>query len=374
MAFEGMEYYPKHICEEINRIRFMDQSKVAIVTIFKDLVEAFKRHNIISDQQVFLKPEQVMCHMKNRGGLGLNGHNVHENARKVDLIGADSTFASKMAYAFQMHPSIDKRRASLLFNVNLVAASQQLLAPLFHCETHESVGGGHMVGWVRAVKSGKCKTPIKEFQNDSGFIDYARVTKDRQMKIMVEEGYYWWEIPWQVGDAFPNVPDIFQKALNAFNTVSSDSSELEVAVTIGTLGDQCTPPVDWGQCILAATSANPPCKDYAATLMMLARDYGGGHGMPELKRLDAVAKKWSSNRKLGATMLKEILDANFDRIEKFPLVRLGIILAALTSPKLALDGTAGLYLPSDIRKLFKKQHVLRIVEAIIYYYYIYIYI
>jgi hypothetical protein len=71
-------------------------------------------------------------------------------------------------------------------------------------------------------------------------------------------------------------------------------------------------------------------------------------------------------------MLKEILDANFDRIEKFPLVRLGLILAALTSPLLALDGTAGLYLTNDIRKLVKKQHVLRIVEAIIYYYYIYI--
>jgi hypothetical protein len=355
MSVPGIDYYAKEICDDINNIRSQDQSKVAIVAIFKQLVQAFKSHGIMSNEQTKLLPECVMVHPKNRGGLGLNGHDVNQNAVKVHSIGADRSFAGKNSYAFQLHPHMDKRKESCSFNVALAAASQELLAPLFGCETHESVGGGHMVGWIRAVKSGKCRTTITEFQDTKGFIDYGKATSDPEIKAMVEEGYDWWVVPWQISESFDNVPDIFQKALNAFNTVRSDSSELEVAVQIGTIADKCNPPVDWNQCILSATSANPPCKSYANLLMVLARDVGGGEGMPELKKLDAVAKKWSSNRKVGPVMLKEILTTHFDNIERFPLCRLGLLLAALTSPALAADGTAGLYALSDIRKLAKKQ-------------------
>ena len=359
----ALQYFSKPVVDEIDKIRWQDQSKVAIVSIFKELWNAFRKHEMVSTTQVRLKPEDCLVHPKNRGGLGLNGHNAHKNAAGVDAIGADRSHASKNAFSFQLHPQMSTRQESISFNTNMAAASDELLAPPFGAENHESVGGGHMMGWCRAVKSRKCRTPIKEFQDPQGYIDYARATQDPEMKIMVEDGYDFWSIPWQIAEAFPNVPDIFQKALNAFNAVCCDSSELEVAVQIGTIADQCQGAVDWQQCILSATAANPPCKGYADLLMQLARDYGGGKGMPELKKLDVVMKKWNSNRRVGPVMLKEILSVSFDKIEKYPLVRLGLVLAALTSPTLATDGTANLYSTQDIKKVMKKPCAIANVEV-----------
>ena len=48
-----------------------------------------------------------------------------------------------------------------------------------------------MVGWIRAVKSCKCRTTIKEFPDPNGFTDYAKATSDPEIKAMVEEGYDW---------------------------------------------------------------------------------------------------------------------------------------------------------------------------------------
>ena len=49
------------------------------------------------------------------------------------------------------------------------------------------------------------------------------------MKSMLHSGYTWVVVDALVETEVPSLPDFFQKALNAANSIAMDSSELEVS-------------------------------------------------------------------------------------------------------------------------------------------------
>ena len=49
--------------------------------------------------------------------------------------------------------------------------------------------------------------------------------------------------------------------------------------------------IDWNACVAAGTANNPACAAYADVLAAYVRRFGGGHGAPIIKMLDAFAKK-----------------------------------------------------------------------------------
>ena len=71
-----------------------------------------------------------------------------------------------------------------------------------------------MVAFVRASNAG-CRTPFKELQDATGHISKEILCRDPEFKTMIEEGWEFIVLPWQVGATWPQLAEFAQRALNA---------------------------------------------------------------------------------------------------------------------------------------------------------------
>ena len=114
----------------------------------------------------------------------------------------------------------------------MILASKGLLAPINGKERHLTLGTGHCTAFVKAANAG-CRTPISFIQDESGCINVEFLKKQRQFRLMLERGWEFTQLPWQVEAAWPSSPDISHRALISTSEVASAVTELEGAVTIG---------------------------------------------------------------------------------------------------------------------------------------------
>ena len=176
-------------------------------------------------KKVRVHPSEVAVHPSNRGTFGLNGYNCHRNGNEIDVVGCDVNELSK-AMAFEISGLPADRARQLAFSKKVVDGANGLLAPLCGREGYLSVGTGHFTGWVRAINHG-CRTPFKRLA-DNGKLSADRFKhKDKLMGVCLEQGWEWHIFPWQAEVAWPTLPDLCQRALNASHGVSSRSTELE---------------------------------------------------------------------------------------------------------------------------------------------------
>ena len=72
----------------------------------------------------------------------------------------------------------------------------------------------------------------KSLQDEHGALDCARLKKQKELKAMMETGWAWEIIPWDVDAMFPKFARKCQKALNGSNSASSEIGELDTAMTL----------------------------------------------------------------------------------------------------------------------------------------------
>ena len=128
-----------------------------------------------------------------------------------------------------------------------------MLAPITSKERHLTLGTGHCTAFVKAANAG-CRTPITYIQDVAGNINLPFLKMQRQYQTMLEVGWEFIQLPWQVEAAWPSSPNVLQRALNSTSEVHSAVTELEGAVTIAECleaGD------DVDSAIAAATSGHP---------------------------------------------------------------------------------------------------------------------
>lgn len=312
-------YYPAELIEKVQRLIDVDAATVGPVTAFAHVMGALKAANIpyVADE---VSPQHVLVHPDNRGKLGLNPFNVHRNGAFIKRVGADRTQLTQ-ATAFELSPMEPKRSQQLKMNSDLISRSAGLLAPLNGSERLLSVGCGHTVAFCRAALV-SCPTPQASIADASGCLNVQMLTKlDPEFKIMLEKGWSWTVLPWQVEEVWPRLPDLAQRALNASNSVASQTSELETASTIAELAamqSAAGQPLDWESCIAAAGSSMPACLPYIATIGKYVRLYGGGDQAPMIKYLDMFAKVWGENRRLGEEFFKIVTDTQFSAAKMCP--------------------------------------------------------
>ena len=234
-------------------------------------------------------------------------------------------------------------------NEQIVAASGGMLAPVSGSERMVSVGTGHTTAFCRAANHG-CTTPLAYLQDAVGIIDVARLKRQPDFKVMLEDGWEWTILPWQVELAWSMAPDILQRALNASHEVHSSATELEVAVTIAE-GIESGESVE--DALKNATAGNPPCTKYAKHLALLAQFFGGGKKVPLLHALDAFAKRHGENRRLGEEFLAAVVNLKFMDSAQFPRVIDAVITTNLVSEKV-VDGVARTLTKTDLNGLVAK--------------------
>ena len=185
----------------------------------------------------------------------------------------------------------------------------------------------------------------------------------RQYKAMLEKGWEFTQLPWQVEAAWPTSPDLLQRALNSTSEVHSSVTELEGAVTIA----EC---LETGmsdhEAVESAVSGNPLWEGYAKTLAELAKRYGGGHQVPLLHKLDTFSKKHGENRRLGEEFLAAVVSSFKypDPSINLPRVVDMLLTTNMVAPKV-VDGVARCITKTDVTALSiqKKLPLLQEVEG-----------
>ena len=157
------------------------------------------------------------------------------------------------------------------------------------------------------------KTNDKSLSDNDGNLSPTS-TGDAELNAMREEGWEWTAFVAEAEEALPQLPDLFQRGLNATHSMAAECSELEVASSISEFKELSGGNATWQECTEAAIAGNPPCEAYAHQLAKICELYGGGAGSPLIKKLDAFAKRFTANVKLGEEFVSAIAELSAPRL------------------------------------------------------------
>ena len=341
---------------KINEIR---QSKVGTLTKWNEILKILKDAKIAYSRHV--KIHELLVHPKNRGGLGLNAHNVHQTLQDVKWAGADTDHLRK-ATAFEMYPIGPEKDAQLEFNSRLITLAGGLLAPMTGDEKLLTVACSHFSAGCRAAVHA-CKTDVPDIKDQNGCINLAVLCdKDETFKQIIEGGFAFTIVPWQVEQMWPDLPDLAQSALNVEHGTFSQTTELQVMASMSAAADAGVP---WEDIIATQQGAKVPSSSYLNLLQTFVMDYAGGNGAPMIKFLDSFAKVYGKNKTLGSVFIEAVVGATFSsQATKFPFIRSACIAANLICPKgKVVEGFARLLVKSDIVAITRKDKLLNVMAG-----------
>ena len=231
-----------------------------------------------------------------------------------------------------------------------------MLAPVNGSERFMSVSCGHTAQFCKAAIA-SCKTPQSTLADVTGHLNVQIVMAgDKALQTMLEKGWAWTIIPWQVEAQWPTLADLAQRALNASNSVASQCSELEVAASIAEFAAMevaMTGSVDWKRCGAAAAAGMPPCTPYIDSIVEYVRLYGGGSGAPMVRYIDAFSKRFGENKRLGEDFFEAVTDVFFGPARRCPHIRTALMAGNLVSPKI-VDGISKLLVKADVERVKSK--------------------
>ena len=285
----------------------------------------------------------------------LNPLNVHRGAARIKRVGADLKQLTN-AFASEMPPSGGHRAHAIEANKLLVCKSNGLLAPVTTDERFLTLGTGHTAAFCKKANVGG-RTPQATLQDEKGDIDLQKIKTDPNFRSMLEEGWNFEVIPWEVDTEYPAYAKLAQRALNTSNHVPTEVGELETMVTIADLlvdGE-----FEGWKAVVAKEVEDLclPCAPYAATLIQFVSEYGGGPDAPQIRFLDSVAKAFECNVVLGSTMWHALTYTRFfDQTRTYNFLRQALALVNLSTDKQE-DGIARMILKADVQKLSVKSNV-----------------
>ena len=343
-----MSVLTKKTISKINAILGLEAHGAAPITTWNDVRDVLIAEGICYKQKIHTR--NMLIHSSNRGTLGVNAHQAHRNGQTILKIGGDLDKLSNSC-CFELPQDLDDRQRLIDFNHANVERANKMLARVNGTERHASVGGGHTSQFCKAVDA-CCETPLLDLANADGCLSKEKISKDRILGLMIEEGWEWLVIPSCVEAEWPRMPDLAQRALNASNNAVTESSELETGVTIAEFAlAEFSSRVDYSLCVAAAAASMPPCREYVGIIGEYVRQFGGGEGAPIIKFLDQFASRFGGNRKIGEEMFTALNDTKFPlETSKFVFTRNGCLAALLVGNKV-VDGLAKSLNKSDLDKL-----------------------
>jgi hypothetical protein len=342
-------YYSKEIVDEVQRLLITPPSVQPINTTWKMIMQVFKREQILKPKRL-VNVKDIFPHPKNRGGMMLNGFNAQANASKVQRVGANRDELHG-AVCLEMNPFPATKKCQIDANLELVEKSKGLIAKPFGSESLLSLGTGHMVAFCRAALQ-QIRACFKNLENEQGQISLEILFRDLEFKIMIQEGWTFEVLPWQVEVTWPLLPEFAQRALNASNSVSSDATEWEVAITIGETYSNMDEP-NWDLAVDSAAAGAPQCLPYIQSIRKLVSDYGGGPSFPIILEQEEYYKTLGENKRLGEEFPNAIVDVKLDEFNPRVHVRHALIALNLTSTKI-VDGVVKFILKSNVSALASK--------------------
>ena len=139
-------------------------------------------------------------------------------------------------------------------------------------------------------------------KDHTGHINLLQLTKDDEMRAVIEGGFEFTIVPWYAEVLFPELPTRVQAALNAEHTSYSMASELQVAAGIAACAEMAGETPNWDTVSKKIQAAMPPCKDYIPVLVDFVKHFSGVVGPPPWssflmlgERLTDPTKSWAKS-------------------------------------------------------------------------------
>lgn len=320
-------YYPQNLIDEINDLLATPIADQPIGVTWNLIRKAFDREQI-GRVEKDVHTSRILPHPRNRNGIMLNGFNARANASKILTVGANR-LELHGAVAIEMSPFREELKKQLDVNLQLAKNSKGLIAEPSGREDLLSLGTSHAAGLCRSANA-KQKACFNNLADKNGNIDVAKLKADPEFKLMLELGWDWFVLPWQVEATWPHLPEFAQRALNASNAVATDATEIEVALCIGDTFCSMSNPT-WALAADAAKAQDPPCVAYIDKITKLVEIYAGGVGHPLLIEAEEFAKTLGQAKRLGEGFCKALVDTEFPNMEARVHLRQAILALNMTS-------------------------------------------
>ena len=164
--------YSDELIVRVQTIIDMDEREHEPMEKFRKIMTILKENGIVYRVEC-VSAMMVLVHCKNRGGLGLNGHQAHDTALRYKYSGVDVDEVNKNSVCMELCPFEPLRSMNLKLNQDCVERAKGLLADLLGHEKYLSLGAGHFTAFVRAVLQ-RCTTPHKELSDPDGRPDASK--------------------------------------------------------------------------------------------------------------------------------------------------------------------------------------------------------
>ncbi len=331
---------------------------------FQSLQGCLRTHNCLYSVES-INVKFFLTHKANRGGLLLSPHNVHRNAARIHLCGADLKQLNN-AICMELAPSGKIREEHLTKNKLLIKRANGLLAPINGSERYLTLGCGHTTAFCKQAAI-QGRTSQKALQcADSEKVDLQKICSNMQFKTMIMDGWTWEVVPHIIDELFPAFAKIAQTALNTQNHISTEVGELETCMTLAANADDpgMQELEDWQDLAIKNVEALcVPCSKYSKALLHFVITFGGGAGAPLIAFMDAVTKQFGCNVDLGQGFWEALAHTTFpSKTCLFPLIRIALALANLTTDKIE-DNVARLLSKADVKTVAGKPKQSAVMEA-----------
>ena len=298
-------------------------------------LKIMEKHNLYKEDVVNVL--QIMVHKENRNRNMIHPLDCHYKGAWVYEIGCDRSQMSK-AVCVELAPMGPQRITNIQKNKELVSKANGLLAPVNGTEDKLSLSCSHFAAFCKAAVC-ECDTPKPEdgkpdISTATGKIDVHKLKQQREWKDVLERGWKWVIIPFEVDVLWPRFAKAVQRSLNTGHAISKEVSELDTAICLSDMQvDKGGKPGWEAEALANVKKSAGNHAPYCDSIQTFVKLFSGGPGAPNILFMDEIAKKFSCKGDLGGDFWKALATTTFDNKEKlYGLLRVGLALVNLTSP------------------------------------------
>ena len=226
----------------------------------------------------------------------------------------------------------------------LVQQSNGLLAPINSKERYLSVSSGHLSQFVKAALA-ECSTNQKGLQDSGGRLNKQTLSRDPELKKLLESGWEWTVVSWKAESTWPLLPSLAEKALNASNSAFTAQNEVEFLLQLFQLAQQ-----QKGanlQELARQLGQESPLSSYSSDMGKWVEMFSGQGDF--LKFLGPFSQEFGDGVNLG----QEFWAAVAGPLQaQLPMIRLAMLASNYTAPQSKIaNGLARLIVRADFDKL-----------------------
>ena len=262
------------LCKGIVGIDKDDQDgRKKIVQVAERILKLLKDNDLSYIMKI--KSRFVGFHRRNRYGDGINAIDAIDLIKEIFDVGFSRTMVKPMCFEIS---AADTETHSI--NNYVAEAASGMLAPCpIGSLKFASVGCGHTNQGIRAIDAECMCDSAPEMTMDGKFnLDKIKAA-DPNLADAVIEGLEWLVICSEVEEAFPELPEILQEALNIMNQLARPESELQIMCKMHSMArslqtlNEC---IDWAAIVAKCSRSKPRCSEDLHDIAKYVAKFAGG--------------------------------------------------------------------------------------------------